>query len=87
MSAKRIPTACKECNFTMTVTKYCKPCELVVRARHRAERLYNQKQLGKELKAKRKVETGSYNVKVDAKWLTRGSISMSNRDCRISGEA
>ena len=87
MSAKRIPTACKECDKTLTTTKYCKPCEDIVRARHRRLRLYNQKQLGQELKAKRKAETGSYDVKVDPKWLTRGNISIGNRDCKISGEA
>ena len=87
MSAKRIPTLCKECEKTLTKTKYCKPCEKIVRARHRADRLFKQREEGKLLKAERKVKTGSYNVSVDPKWLTRGSISIGNRDCRISGEA
>ena len=87
MSAKRIPTECKECNKTLTKTKYCKPCERIVRARHRQERLYNQNKLNKELKEKRKTETGSYKVTVNKKWLTRGNISIGNRDCKISGEA
>ena len=87
MSAKKIPTACKECNFTMTTTKYCKPCKKAVHKRQNRERIRKQREEGQELKAERKVNTGSYNVKVDPKWLTRGNISTGNRDCKISGEA
>ena len=82
---------CKECGKVEVVSKYCKDCRVIVKARENKERVaiwYEAQKEKRGLERKRKEAKKRANQKmIDPKWLVRGNISNSNRaDLITAGE-
>ena len=88
MAQKKIPTKCAECNKTLTTTKYCPPCGLIVHKRQSKERNAREYERRKVLARERAMnEKDMPSGVIDEKYLVRGRISTSGTGCAMTQEA